>query len=486
MKPLIILILLAFLAGCASPAAITAESTPANAGSSALDNLAAAIPETSAVEPTGKPAAIQAAPVAITQDGATSLHLIDLATGADAAGATPMDLPVGATVSASAALEDKSQVALASGVGHSCRSFAGGSSCYDAAETLHLVDTASWQKLDVALPGNGYVSPMAFNPDGSRLALGYNTSKASSLLVYDFASGEQTARLALDFMPEWIAYVLGGKTLAVYGVPLGDDPGVAQPPAPQLLLLDPTNLEASKELRFDSLLDGDWCLENCDKSHELRLAAMWKPALTLSPDGSRLYIVHADQEILTSIDLAQGAVHDAAIEKATSWLERLLSATAGVAHAKGPAEGAIKSAMVSPDGSRLYVLSQRLSADQESYQGQELQVIDLSGGQAPGSVLASTELTPDRYVYAMQPLSDGESLLLLGYIDDKLVIQAVSAGDLEPAASLTGWQAAYAPGVLLGQNSSDYSSKLAVIDPASLEVLRTWQVKGYAAWLPVP
>jgi hypothetical protein len=349
------------------------------------------------------------------------------------------------------------------------------------------VDTATWQKLDAPLPGDGYAAPMAFNADNSRLALGYHTAQESSLLVYDVSNGKQTAHLGLDFQPEWIAYVLGGKTLAVYGVPPGDDPGMTQPPAPRLLLLDPDNLKADKELSFDSMVDGEWCLENCDKSHELRLTAMWKPAITLSPDGSQLYIVHADQETLTRIDLAQGAVHEAAIEKATSWLERLLSVTAGVAHAKGRAQGAIKNASISPDGSHLFVLSQRFSGDPEAfYEGQELQVIDLSGEQTLGRVLARTEITPERYVYAVQPLPDGESLLLLGYIDEKLVIQAVSTGDLEPSASLSGWQAAYAPGVLLGQNPSDHSSKLAVIDPASLEVLQTWKVDGYAAWLPVP
>jgi hypothetical protein len=486
MKPLIILILLAFLAGCASPAANTAESTAVSAGSSALENLAAAIPETSSNEPPVKASALHAAPAAITQDGQTRLHLIDLASGADVAGSSPLELPAGAVVSASAASPDRIHLALTSGVGRSCRSFGGGSSCYEAAETLHLVDVGAWQKLDVALPGKGYATPLAFNPDSSRLALAYNTPQASSLLVYDVASGEQTARLALDFLPEWMAYVLGGKTLAVYGSPLGDDPGVAQPPAPRLLLLDPDSLQEAKELRFDSLLDGDWCLENCDQSHELRRAAMWKPALALAPDGSRLYIVHADQETLTSIDLAQGAVHDAAIEQPTSWLERLLSATAGVAHAKGLAQGAIKSAVVSPDGSRLYVLSQRLSGDpQAEYEGQELQVIDLTSDQTPGSVLASTELTPDRYVYAMQPLSSGETLLLLGYVDEKLFIQAVSSGDLKPSTSLTGWQAADGPGVLLGQNLSEQDNELAVIDPVSLEVLRTWKVDGNGTWLPV-
>ena len=191
MKPLIILILLAFLAGCASPAANKVEPTAVSAGSSALENLAAAIPETSQTEPPGKPSALQAAPAAITQDGQTRLHLIDLASGADVAGSSPLELPAGAVVSASAASPDRIHLALTSGVGRSCRSFGGGSSCYEAAETLHLVDVAAWQKLDVALPGKGYATPLAFNPDSSRLALAYNTGKRAACWYTTWRAGSK-------------------------------------------------------------------------------------------------------------------------------------------------------------------------------------------------------------------------------------------------------------------------------------------------------
>jgi hypothetical protein len=69
-------------------------------------------------------------------------------------------------------------------------------------------------------------------------------------------------------------------------------------------------------------------------------------------------------------------------------------------------------------------------------------------------------------------------------VDEKLFIQAVSSGDLKPSTSLTGWQAADGPGVLLGQNLSEQDNELAVIDPVSLEVLRTWKVDGNGTWLP--
>ncbi len=340
------------------------------------------------------------------------------------------------------------------------------------------------------LPGKGSVSHLAFHPDGSRLALAYVTAGESSLLVFDTASGGQSAHLVLDFQPEWLAYVLGGNALAVYGVPRSADPGLTQPPAPRLQLLDPTSLQLRRDIRFDSLLSGEWCQESCTAAPEQRRFVLWKPGLALSPDGSRLYIIHADQEILSSIDLVKGARQENPIQTAASWLERMLSRTAQVALAKGAAQGAIRNAAVSADGARLYVLTDRYSQDPSPSQaGQHLQVIELPQGPAavqPGIVLASANLNPDRPMHALLPASGGEQLLLFGYIGRKPLLQVVSAANLEPSASLIGWEISPGPGVFLGRRIVAGGSELAVIDSGTLEVLHAWQVDGEASWLPEP
>ena len=495
MKPILILILLVFLAGCkASPGTIV-QPEPASPVSAAPASSGAVptqtpgetlVPATSARTP--EAAVSGFAPLAVTQAGVNQLHLIDLSAGLDAAGRAPISLPAGAEISKSVTSADQNHLALVSGEGLSCQPYAGGSTCFPAADRLHLVDTAIWQAQEAPLSGQGSVSHLVFHPDGSRLALTYNTASQSSLLVFDAASGEQTAQLVLDFQPEWLAFVLDGKALAVYGVPRSADPGLTQPPAPRLQLLDPTSLQPRRDMRFDSLLSGEWCLEGCTGSPDQRHFIRWKPGLALSPDGSHLYIIHADQEILSSIDLAKGDRQENPIETAASWLERLLSRTAQVTLAKGLAEGAIRNAAISADGARLYVLTERYTQDPPASQsGQRLQVIELPEGPAavqPGIVLASANLNPDRPMHALLPASGGEQLLLLGYAGNKPLLQVVSAADLEPSASLIGWEVSPGPGVFLGRRTTPAGSELAVIDPGTLEVLKSWQVEGDAAWLP--
>ncbi len=82
------------------------------------------------------------APLAITQAGVAQLHLIELSTGLDAVGCAPISLPAGAVISKSILSVDQIHLALVSGEGLSCQPYAGGSTCYPAADTLHLVDTA--------------------------------------------------------------------------------------------------------------------------------------------------------------------------------------------------------------------------------------------------------------------------------------------------------------------------------------------------------
>jgi hypothetical protein len=433
------------------------------------------------------------APFLIQVGDVSQVRLLDLASGHDDRAKPALALPAGEKVSASQLAAGGSLLALVSGFGQVCRRFGGGSACYQASKTLHLVDIATWRMADVALEGQGYVSQLAFSPDRSRLALVFNTKEESSLLLYDVSSGERVAQRDLSYQPEWLAYALGGVALAIYGVSPGPDPGVVQPPSPSLQLLDPETLQSKWGLRMagmlslEGLLSGEWCLKNCTASHEQRRLVYWKPALTLSPDGRRLYIVHADRDRLTIVDLEKGDVQNAVLFSRTAWLERFLESTARLAPVSGSVGGASRAALISPDGQRLVVLTHQYSPGVEpAGEAQSLQVIHLSRdeqGKVSGRVLVDVELDPELAFLSLLPAGDG-ALYLSAYAGGSPLVQRIAPGTLLPSASLAGWQVVQGPGVLLGQRPSGRSSELAAIHPLTLQVLRSWPVDGETAWLP--
>jgi hypothetical protein len=64
--------------------------------------------------------------------------------------------------------------------------------------------------------------------------------------------------------------------------------------------------------------------------------------------------VHGDEDKLTTVDFINQTLRTVDIHAKTSWLDRLLSLTAGVAYAKGM-DGTTKQAVISPDGKFLFV-----------------------------------------------------------------------------------------------------------------------------------
>jgi hypothetical protein len=220
-----------------------------------------------------------------------------------------------------------------------CEPFAGGTSCRMNADALHLVDLRTWQEQVVELSGD-WASALVFSPDGSQLALTLYTSLTNTLMVFDTASGELLAQRELAFRPEWMAFARDGTALALYGQPLSNKPGITQPDPPHVLLADAHTLETIWEQELAEVTAGSWCLENCDSSHEMVVFASWAPAVIFSPDGNWLFIAHADHERLSVVDLSKLEVREVEISQASSWFERFLELTGGVAYAKGATQGA--------------------------------------------------------------------------------------------------------------------------------------------------
>jgi hypothetical protein len=279
-------------------------------------------------------------------------------------------------------------------------------------------------------------------------------------------------------------------SLVLYGAPLGADPGIAKPGSPRLLLVEAATLEVQWEQPLESILSGSWCEEKCAAPHEERLFAYWSPAVVLSQDGRRLYLVHADEEKLTTVDLAARVVRSVEMQAARSWLEELLAHTAGVAQAKGAGMGAFKTAVLAADGTRLFVLGQAWEATptpeghwQSSQTPRGLQVIEVESGRKVASL--------DTQASGIRLTPDGAYLLLDGWGEQEPWMEALNAATLEEVARLTGWEVVLSrqtdsQPVLLARQLSQATTELAVLDPRSFKVAKSWQVKGNASWIALP
>ncbi|MCL4294988.1 MAG: hypothetical protein KJ077_04645 [Anaerolineae bacterium] len=419
------------------------------------------------------------------------IHLFDPATGRDIPSRTLSTISDNSLYNLPAAISsDGQRLAVVGSRGQSCEPFAGGSSCRPSADELVLVNLPDWRKLKAALPGRGWIGPLAFSPQNSTLALSYELERNSTLMLFDTSTGQLIGQRLLEFRPSLIGYALDGLSLVIYGAPLGADPGIAKPGSPRLLLVDAATLEVQWKQPLEGILGGSWCEERCAAPYEERLFAYWSPAVVLSHDGRQLYLVHADEEKLTAVDLAARAVRSVEMQAARPWFEDLLALTAGVARAKGAGIGAFKTAVLSTDGTRLFVLGQTMEAAptpeghwQSSQTSLGLQVIEVESGRKVASLdtpASGIRLTPD-----------GTSLLLDGWGEQDPWIEVLDAATLEKVTRLTGWEVVFSrqtdgQPIPLARQPGQATTGLAVLDPRSFNVIRSWSVEGHASWIALP
>jgi hypothetical protein len=418
--------------------------------------------------------------------GAASIYPIDSSTGEALPGFEPLLLKENGFVHEFS--QDGNRLAVVAFQGQSCDSFSGGSRCRGGRGELHLVDLPAWKDVHAALPVEGFVEALVFSPDASRLALAAKSRDGYDLLILDGITGETLIQRSLEFPAELLAFTADSSSLVVYGTPLIEPAGIAQPDPPRAALLDAASLETRWEQELPEVISGSWCLENCEDSHEMLLFANYQPGIAISPDGQRLYLVHADEDRLTTVDFAAQEVRTTDITEATSWFERLLALTAGVAQAKGGMEGAVKQAALSADGRVLFTAGQAMYAEPDEQYGWTIeeeafpvQAIELETGRS----LASFK--PDlQYTNNLRLSPDGAYLVLDGWTGQQQRSAVLEAVSLEPVAEVKRWelQAVLRPdGTLtwLGSRMGSSKTTLAVLDPETFEPMQTWKEYGY--WL---
>lgn len=362
---------------------------------------------------------------------------------------------------------------------------------------LHVIDVPAWRDVATPLKFGGWIGAMAFSPDGTHLAMAYVDESAqvgsngNRLLVIELATQAVSAQATPDFWPRVLAFSADGGSLIAYGT--RSETGNGLNPTAHLALLDAADLSVEWDMPLTGIQDGQFQVKASDEPDAW---VWWTPAVVLAHDRGSLYIVHADEDKLTTVDFARRVATSVEIAPARSWLEQLLSLGAGAAHAK-VMDGTRKQATLSDDGSRLYVVGQNGQSTQDA-DGRwqftqtplDLRVVDVTSGLEIAS--APTQafeigLSPDPHRFGTR--AGDAQLYLRGY--DSIGVpwtDVLDATSLEVVARLEGHyvipaRAADGQPILLSSDSHTGNTALAALDAQSLDAINTWTVVQYAAWI---
>ncbi|MBI1800968.1 MAG: PD40 domain-containing protein [Chloroflexi bacterium] len=242
---------------------------------------------------------------------------------------------------------------------------------------LHLINLNNWTDRPTPLKFDNAVQ-MLFSPDGLRLAVAETWDKVSGGVDHWGADIKIIApnelanfkTIELSYRPRRMQFSADSHQLIVYGTPWptlwypGEVPFWLAGGAPQVTAFDALTGKRLWAIGLDAVKDGEYREPTTDDPN---LVNLYTPGVAFSRDGQWLYVVHPDEDQLTTVDLTSGSAKAVAITEPQSWLDRLLALTAGTAYAKGGAlGGADKTAVLAPDEARLYITGGRSEVQKDA------------------------------------------------------------------------------------------------------------------------
>jgi hypothetical protein len=226
-----------------------------------------------------------------------------------------------------------------------------------------LIDLEEWSDRETGVRLHQWPTKLAFNPDGKRLALGASSPADHRLILFDLSTHAVVAQASPDFAPLDIAFTPDGASLMVYGTRYEGAEGLN--PQPLAALVDAADLHTTWSDELTGVMDGEYAAEGLSSQDRHLMSNGWSAAVVLAPETQHLYVVHADADMLTTVDFAQRSRRTVAIMPRLTWLERLLALGSFTAYAK-ELNGAFKAAVLSADGERLYVVGRKISTTQDA------------------------------------------------------------------------------------------------------------------------
>jgi DNA-binding beta-propeller fold protein YncE len=359
---------------------------------------------------------------------------------------------------------------------------------------LLLIDLATWKMQQFELDLKGWIHSLAFSPDGKQLAVSHGESNYS-LTMIDVEKGTIAAQGQIDSYVTRLKFTKNGEALMLYSPTLNPKDRITAG-APQVLLLDAVDLTPRWSAELEGVQDGVFAKAETVTSaniHEPGMASYISPGLAFAPDRDALYIVHADSEQLTTVDFESQNVGTVAIQPKLTWLQRLLSMTAGVAHAK-IGDGVTRQAAISPDGQFLYVVGVNNSTFQDkqgNWQMEQsplgLDILQTSDGSRLEHIESDTtelSISPDgRFLYLR---SWGTSPKYLPWteifdINSQQVVARQDNISATPALLMNG------EFLLVSTfSTSEYSHHMSILEPDGSNVLAEWTDSQSVWWLTTP
>ncbi|HVR88469.1 MAG TPA: hypothetical protein VHG53_02860 [Candidatus Limnocylindria bacterium] len=249
----------------------------------------------------------------------------------------------------------------------------------------------------------------ALSPDGTKLfARDWPPAQLTAgRAILDSAMGHELETLPALAVGGLTTLRIDYSTLRAYGLAVADASGKAT--GPQSAAFVALDLRTGRELRrlpLDGLVAGVWETEIGGERRQSELG----PGLALSPDGTRVAILHADGDWLTLIDTASlAALWTKRLSRPVS-LRKLIGLGPLIAEAKTNYESRSWVLSFSPDGNRLFAMEQTVQLEGEAaarYATPRLRSIDIAKAQI------QSELVPADRVSWATPSPDGSALYVM-------------------------------------------------------------------------
>ncbi len=358
---------------------------------------------------------------------------------------------------------------------------------------LYFIDLESWKMKSTPVKISGWVHLMTFSPDGQDLAVVYadlsegisNPASHFTVLLVNVTAQEVFARTTIDFTPRLMSYAQDARSLVLYGASMDPDADPENTP-PQVAVLDGQNLKQVWSRSLPEIKDGVFRIGDGNDPEDF---TQWQPGIDFDPRRNILYLIQADKANLVRVQIDNQKIQTQSIKPVLTWWEKFLNKTAGTAKAK-VLFGTIKQAVLSPDGTTLYV---------NGFSGHPIK--DERGNwqfnSEPTGLHVINASTSEEIVHLETQASDlslsgeGQKLFLYGWDGNRPWTDIVHANDLTILKHIEGYhvhQGNLLGGepLLLGRHQGSAFTRFSFFDLNSYEQLSDWQVMGDTVWLDHP